>query len=57
MARENTAKEYKAADMKGQRVWVHPASTLFAERGWKSGIVSLLLAFVLLKFVHVQHDR
>ena len=25
--------------MRGARVWVHPASTLFAETRWRSGIV------------------
>ena len=37
--RENTAKEFKAVDMRGERVWIHPASVLFSERSWRSGIV------------------
>ncbi|KAI0320072.1 P-loop containing nucleoside triphosphate hydrolase protein [Amylostereum chailletii] len=37
--RENTAKEYRVNDMKGERVWIHPASVLFRESSWQSGIV------------------
>jgi len=37
--RENTAKEYKVLDMKGERVWIHPASMMFNESAWKSGFV------------------
>ncbi|KAI0041900.1 P-loop containing nucleoside triphosphate hydrolase protein [Auriscalpium vulgare] len=37
--REATAKEWRAADMRGARVWIHPASALFAERAWRSGVV------------------
>ena len=37
--RENTAKEYKVLDMRRERVWIHPASILFGESQWKSGLV------------------
>ena len=37
--RENVAKEYRVKDMKGERVWIHPASILFSESNWQSGIV------------------
>ena len=39
VAREAGAHEWRATDMRGTRVWVHPASTLFAETRWRSGIV------------------
>ncbi|KAI0032148.1 P-loop containing nucleoside triphosphate hydrolase protein [Vararia minispora EC-137] len=38
--RENTAKEYKVIDMRGERVWIHPASIVFGEAVWKSGLVA-----------------
>lgn len=37
--RENKAKEYRVNDMRGERVWIHPASILFSEHNWQSGIV------------------
>ncbi|KAI0059514.1 P-loop containing nucleoside triphosphate hydrolase protein [Artomyces pyxidatus] len=37
--RESAAKEWKAVDMRGARVWVHPASALFGESKWASGVV------------------
>ncbi|KAF8481792.1 P-loop containing nucleoside triphosphate hydrolase protein [Russula ochroleuca] len=39
VAREAGAHEWRATDMRGARVWVHPASMLFAETRWRSGIV------------------
>jgi ATP-dependent RNA helicase DHX57 len=39
VAREAGAHEWRATDMRGARVWVHPASMLFAETHWRSGIV------------------
>ncbi|KAH9957470.1 P-loop containing nucleoside triphosphate hydrolase protein [Lactifluus volemus] len=40
VARDVGAHEWRATDMRGgQRVWVHPASVLFTETGWRSGIV------------------
>ena len=39
VARDAGAREWRATDMRGARVWVHPASTLFAETRWRSGIV------------------
>ena len=39
VAREADAHEWRATDMRGARVWVHPASMLFAETRWRSGIV------------------
>ncbi|KAA1467821.1 P-loop containing nucleoside triphosphate hydrolase protein [Dentipellis sp. KUC8613] len=37
--RANTAREWRAADMTGARVWVHPGSVLFHEAAWRSGVV------------------
>ncbi|KAL0951656.1 hypothetical protein HGRIS_008336 [Hohenbuehelia grisea] len=34
--RENTAKEYKMYDIRGPRVFLHPASVLFGASAWKS---------------------
>jgi ATP-dependent RNA helicase DHX57 len=40
VARDVSAHEWRATDMRGgQRVWVHPASVLFTETRWRSGIV------------------
>ena len=39
VAREAGAHEWRATDMRGARVWVHPASMLFTETRWRSGIV------------------
>jgi hypothetical protein len=39
VAREAGAHEWRAKDMRGKRVWVHPASMLFTETRWRSGIV------------------
>jgi ATP-dependent RNA helicase DHX57 len=39
VAKEAGAHEWRAKDMRGKRVWVHPASMLFAETRWRSGIV------------------
>lgn len=39
VAREAGAHEWRATDMRGTRVWVHPASMLFTETRWRSGIV------------------
>ncbi|KAI0308348.1 P-loop containing nucleoside triphosphate hydrolase protein [Multifurca ochricompacta] len=39
IAREAGAREWRATDMRGARVWVHPASVLFTETRWRSGIV------------------
>ncbi|KAF8265784.1 P-loop containing nucleoside triphosphate hydrolase protein [Lactarius quietus] len=37
--REAGANEWRATDMRGARVWVHPASVQFAETRWRSGVV------------------
>jgi ATP-dependent RNA helicase DHX57 len=37
--RENAAKEYKVFDMRRERVWIHPASVMFGEAAWKSGLI------------------
>ena len=37
--REVGAREWRARDMRGERVWVHPASVQFAEARWRSGVV------------------
>ena len=37
--REVSAREWRARDMRGERVWVHPASVQFAEARWRSGVV------------------
>jgi ATP-dependent RNA helicase DHX57 len=37
--RDAGAHEWRATDMRGARVWVHPASVQFAETRWRSGIV------------------
>ena len=37
--REVGAGEWRARDMRGERVWVHPASVQFAEARWRSGVV------------------
>ena len=37
--RDAGAREWRATDMRGARVWVHPASVQFAETRWQSGIV------------------
>jgi ATP-dependent RNA helicase DHX57 len=37
--REAAAKEYRAKDMRGTPVWVHPASIAFTETAWRSGLV------------------
>jgi len=37
--RDARAHEWKATDMRGARVWVHPASVQFAETRWRSGLV------------------
>lgn len=34
--RENTAKEFKIYDLRGGRVFLHPASVLFSATAWKS---------------------
>ncbi|KAH8992445.1 P-loop containing nucleoside triphosphate hydrolase protein [Lactarius akahatsu] len=34
-----SARQWRARDMRGERVWVHPASVLFAEARWRSGVV------------------
>jgi ATP-dependent RNA helicase DHX57 len=40
VARDVGAHEWRATDMRGgKRVWVHPASVLFTETRWRSGIV------------------
>ena len=39
VAKEAGAHEWRAKDMRGKRVWVHPASMLFTETRWRSGIV------------------
>jgi ATP-dependent RNA helicase DHX57 len=39
VAKEAGAHEWRATDMRGKRVWVHPASMLFTETHWRSGIV------------------
>jgi hypothetical protein len=39
VAKEARAHEWRATDMRGKRVWVHPASMLFTETRWRSGIV------------------
>lgn len=39
VAKEAGAHEWRATDMRGRRVWVHPASMLFTETRWRSGIV------------------
>jgi hypothetical protein len=39
VARDAGANEWRATDMRGARVWVHPASVLFTETRWRSGIV------------------
>lgn len=39
VAKEAGAHEWRATDMRGTRVWVHPASMLFTETRWRSGIV------------------
>lgn len=39
VARDAGAHEWRATDMRGARVWVHPASVQFAETRWRSGIV------------------
>jgi ATP-dependent RNA helicase DHX57 len=39
VAKEVGAHEWRAKDMRGTRVWVHPASMLFTETRWRSGIV------------------
>lgn len=39
VAKEAGAHEWRATDMRGTRVWVHPASILFTETRWRSGIV------------------
>ncbi|KAH9964168.1 hypothetical protein BC827DRAFT_54811 [Russula dissimulans] len=39
VARDAGAREWRARDMRGARVWVHPASVQFAEARWRSGIV------------------
>jgi ATP-dependent RNA helicase DHX57 len=39
VAKEAGAHEWRATDMRGKRVWVHPASMLFTETRWRSGIV------------------
>jgi hypothetical protein len=39
VAKEASAHEWRATDMRGKRVWVHPASMLFTETRWRSGIV------------------
>ena len=36
---EAGAREWRARDMRGERVWVHPASVQFAETRWRSGVV------------------
>lgn len=37
--RDAVAREWRVTDMRGARVWVHPASVMFAETRWRSGIV------------------
>lgn len=37
--RDPRAGEWRAKDMRGERVWVHPASVQFAETRWRSGVV------------------
>jgi ATP-dependent RNA helicase DHX57 len=37
--RDAHAREWRAKDMRGERVWVHPASVQFAETRWRSGVV------------------
>jgi hypothetical protein len=37
--RDAGAHEWRATDMRGARVWVHPASVQFSETRWRSGIV------------------
>jgi ATP-dependent RNA helicase DHX57 len=39
VAKDAGAHEWRAKDMRGKRVWVHPASMLFTETRWRSGIV------------------
>jgi hypothetical protein len=39
IARDAGAHEWRATDMRGARVWVHPASVQFSETRWRSGIV------------------
>jgi hypothetical protein len=39
VAKEASAHEWRATDMRGKRVWVHPASMLFTETRWRYGIV------------------
>ena len=39
VAKDAGAHEWRAKDMWGKRVWVHPASMLFTETRWRSGIV------------------
>ncbi|KAI0275281.1 P-loop containing nucleoside triphosphate hydrolase protein [Gloeopeniophorella convolvens] len=39
VARDAAAREWRATDMRGARVWIHPASALFAEARWRSGVV------------------
>ncbi|KAF5366936.1 hypothetical protein D9757_010848 [Collybiopsis confluens] len=34
--RENTAKEYRLTDLRGERVFLHPSSVLFGHASWKS---------------------
>ncbi|KAH9996047.1 P-loop containing nucleoside triphosphate hydrolase protein [Russula vinacea] len=58
VAREPGAHEWRAKDMRGARVWVHPASTLFAETRWRSGIVVPLYALLLFGgHITVDHVR
>jgi ATP-dependent RNA helicase DHX57 len=40
VAKESGAHQWRATDMRGKRVWVHPASMLFTETRWRSGIVA-----------------
>ena len=37
--RDAGAHEWRATDMCGTRVWVHPASVQFSETRWRSGVV------------------
>ena len=37
--RDPSAHEWRATDMRGARVWVHPASVMFSEKRWRSGVV------------------
>jgi ATP-dependent RNA helicase DHX57 len=54
VAREPGAHEWRAKDMRGARVWVHPASTLFAETRWRSGIV---VSFERVETAHNNNNK